>query len=280
MKNFILLLPVLALSFLLPSKSIAATAATQPVIGTILEVEGSASVTPPNGNKIAAAIKTPVHMRDLIVTGPKSKVFILFIDDTKMTLSENTQLTVDQYVFNPDDNSHNKGVYSIFAGSFEYVSGMIAHKANPDVTLNTSYGNIGIRGTKLWAGALQHGYGVHVDEGAVLVKNDAGSVLVPKGLGTNIESRKSKPSNAAPFPPEAMAFIQNTVFLAGEAMLLKRIQGFQGQQDLLRGQFKDFLKMPGNGMIPNGMPNGVPDMPFKSPKGGNSPKDIFKKFPF
>jgi len=287
MKNLCFGIAALAL-LLLAHPALAATAATTAdagtgIIGTILEVEGTGTVTPPGKAAIAAAIKTPVHMKDVIATGAKSRIFILFIDDTQITLSENSKLTVNKYVFNPDDNTNNKGDYSVLAGSFQYMSGMIAKKKNPDVTINTTFGNIGIRGTKLWAGALPKGYGVNVEEGLVQVKNQGGEVLVPKGQGTSIASATAKPAAAAPFPPETMAFIQNTVFLAGEAMLLKRIDGFQGQQELLRGQFKNFIKLPGNGLIPDGaLPDGLPFAPQKDTpkKGGLNPGGLLKKLPF
>lgn len=264
-----------------------AAATGEGVIGTILEVEGTGFITAPQDRPFVAQVQTPVHMRDVISTGPKSRIFILFIDDTKMTLSENTKLTVDQYIFNPDDNTHNRGVYSVLSGSFQYVSGLLAKKKDPDVTIRTQYGNIGIRGTKLWGGSIGSKYGVHVDEGLVRVKNDGGEVLVPDGKGTFIQSPKQKPTDAAPFPPEAMAFIQNSVFLVGEALLAKRIADFGPQQALLRGQFKNFLKLPGNG-IP-GIPNlpGNNALPFNqdpdknsSPEIPKKPKDLLKGLPF
>lgn len=259
------------------------------IIGTILEVEGAGGFVTPAGSatKIVAQIKTPIHMHDVVTTNAKSRIFILFIDDTKITLSENTKLTVDKYVFNPDDNTHNSGIYSVLSGSFEYVSGLLAKKKDPDVTIRTQYGNIGIRGTKLWGGAIGDKYGVHVDEGLVRVRNDGGEVMVPNGKGTFIQSPKQKPTAAAPFPPEALQFIQGSVFLAGQALLEKRIAGFSGQQAMLRDQFKNFLKIPGNmpGLenIPGGnslpfAPNGRNKAP--SPSVPKNPKDLLKGFPF
>jgi len=171
------------------SPAFAAAPAAPPVIGTILEVEGTGMVTPPGGKPMVAQIKTPVHMNDVIATGAKSRIFILFIDDTKITLSENAKLTVNKYVFNQDDNTHNSGVYSVLSGSFEYVSGLLAKKKDPDVTIRTQYGNIGIRGTKLWGGSLGNKYGVHVDEGLVRVQVAPRSFVQPKVVGALLAER-------------------------------------------------------------------------------------------
>lgn len=260
--KFLPLLLALFLSFTAPA--LAAEDAGEGIIGTILEVEGAGTVTPQGKGAVKAAIKTPVHMNDLVATGPKSRIFILFVDETQITLSENAKLKVDRYVFNPDNAKDNKATFSIFDGAFKYVSGLVSKKERPDVNIQTNFGNIGIRGTQLWGGRIKENYGVHVTEGQVQVRNDGGAVVVDKGKGTFVKSRKEKPSAAAPFPAEAMQFIQSSVFLMGEAMLMQRIGGFKGENMILRGKFKNFqqlqgiLPIPGGGNLPIPGGNGFP----------------------
>ncbi|TAL40030.1 MAG: hypothetical protein EPN97_01235 [Alphaproteobacteria bacterium] len=220
------------------------------IIGTVMEVEGKATVTPA-GEKTtkALAVKDSIHMKDVITAGAKSRVLILFIDNTQFRLSESTKMTVDEYVFDPDNARGNKASYSVLSGTFQYVSGLIAKKKDPDVNIDTPVGTIGIRGTKLWGGTIKDSYGVHVEEGAVSVKNDGGQVLVNKGEGTSLKNRKTAPPKAAPWPQEQLQFISSTILLADEAGVLQRITGFQGQQKLLQGQFKHFLKFKGPGGI-------------------------------
>lgn len=251
------------------SHAFAATAQQKPegIIGTIMEVEGSASVTPA-ATKVARplALKDSIHMNDVIVTNAKSRVLVLFIDNTQITMSENSKLTVDTYVFDPDNNAGNKASYNFLQGTFQYVSGLVAKKKDPDVNIETTYGTIGIRGTKLWAGNLKDSYGVHVDEGAVQVRNDGGQVLVNKGQGTALKSRKVAPPPAFPFSNDQMQFIAQTVLLANAAQVFERIGAFQGQQKLLQGQFQNFLKFKGMPNIPGGN-----NLPF-NPGGGNNKK--------
>lgn len=226
------------------------------VIGTIMEVEGKATVTPAGQKTVKAlAVKDSIHMKDVISTTEKSRVLILFIDNTQFRLSENTRITVDEYVFDPDNAGSNKASYNVLNGTFQYVSGLIAKKKDPDVNIDTPYGTIGIRGTKLWGGNIKDAYGVHVEEGKVSVKNDGGQIFVNKGEGTSLKSRKAPPPKAAPWPVEQLQFIASTVLLANEGEVLQRIVGFQGQQKLLQGQFKHFLKfkgMPGGMKLPGG----------------------------
>lgn len=235
------------------------------IIGTIMEVEGKATLTLAGGKTSRPlALKDSLHMNDVIVTAPKSRVLVLFIDNTQITMSENTRLTVDTYVFDPDNTKNNKASYNVIQGTFQYLSGLIAKKKDPDVNIETEYGTIGIRGTKLWAGALKDSYGVHVEEGAVQVRNDGGQVLVSKGQGTTLKSRKAAPPPAFPFSNEQMQFIAQTVFLANATEVFARIAGFQGQQRLLQGQFQNFLKFKGLPGIPGG--GGI-----NLPGGGNLP---------
>ncbi|MEZ0226598.1 MAG: FecR domain-containing protein [Alphaproteobacteria bacterium] len=225
------------------------------IIGTIMEVEGKATVTPAGKAAKPLAVKDSIHMKDVISAGAKSRVLVLFIDNTQFRLSENTKITVDEYVFDPDNASSNKASYNVLSGTFQYVSGLIAKKKDPDVSIDTPYGAIGIRGTKLWGGTLKDSsYGVHVEEGQINVRNDGGQVVVRKGEGTALKSRKTAPPKAEPWPAEQLQFIASTVFLANEGAVLQRILGFQGQQKLLQGQFKHFLKFkgPGGMKLPGG----------------------------
>jgi hypothetical protein len=247
------------MSALLSSSPVRAAEAA--VIGTIMEVEGDATILR-DGQKapVKAAVKDSLHLNDVVETGPGARAFVLFIDDTQMTLSEKTKLKVDKYVFDPDDASANAASFNILQGTFQYLSGLIAkQRKTPEVTIDTPYGTIGIRGTKLWGGQVENAYGIHVDEGQIQVKNEGGAVIVDKGKGTSLRSRKEAPPAAMPWPAQQLQFIAATILLKNQAAVLERIIGFQGQQKLLRGQFKNFLKlkrcMPGNNLkdlVPGG----------------------------
>ena len=275
-------LAFLAAFFLLAQHTaFAAAPAPEGIIGTILEVEGAGTVTQPGKQPVAAAVKTRVHMNDVIATGPKGRIFILFIDNTQFTLSENSKLKVDKYVFDPQNANVNKGSFNVLQGAFKYTSGQLAKKKNPDVSINTPYGNIGVRGTVVLGGRVKDAYGVHVQEGRVQVRNDAGAVLVDKGNGTMIKSRAEKPSNQAPFPPELLNVLQTGVFLIAGDQLMKNLPGFMGENLKLQEQFKNFQQL--NGLLPGGGNLPIPGMPGNggTPKSPKNPGDLLKnKFPF
>jgi hypothetical protein len=232
-------LSVFALVLVLAAPSARATAPDDDaVIGTILEVQGRATVTDRLGSHVAA-VNGEIHMKDVVATGPGSHVFILLIDNTEWTLAENSRFKVDDYVFDPDDKDDNKARYSVLQGAFNYVSGLVAKKPNPDVKIATPIGSIGIRGTDFWGGDLDGRYGVFVNEGRVNVTSNAGQMLVNAGLGTFVANRDSKPTNAAAWPQDKLAKIADTVNVKKEAQIQQRIQAIQERQTELRAKLKD-----------------------------------------
>jgi len=89
---------------------------------------------------------TGVEMLDAIRT-TQGKAGITFTDDTKVQISENSKLVVDDFVYDPKNNQGGKLALNMAMGTIRYASGQIA-KANPqNVAVNTPTATIGVRGT-------------------------------------------------------------------------------------------------------------------------------------
>ncbi len=115
-------------------------------IGYVKTVSGEASLTT-GKNRIAAQLGTPLFMGSKLQTGHKSTLGVTFKDDTVMSFGPDTELTVDEYLYAPNQGKL-KLAATITKGSLNYVSGVIA-KLQPDaVTVKTSTGTIGVRGTQ------------------------------------------------------------------------------------------------------------------------------------
>jgi hypothetical protein len=169
------------------------------VIGHLAEVEGTVMLAHAGENAALVAADAPIRLNDVVSTGAGARASILFVDDTQIDLSENTELRVDQYVFNGEGAAENKGGYSFLRGAFYYASGLVAKKADPDVTLNVPNGSIGIRGTEVWGGVddgaegAEGAYGIFVQDGMVKVKTEARENFVSKGMGTMLGDRRLPP---------------------------------------------------------------------------------------
>ncbi len=209
----------------------AARAQDENVIGTIIEVEGSASL-----NGTTAAADMPVHMNDVIETSNDSKMDILFIDDTELTLGGNARLTVDEYVFDQDAATGNKGRFSVMRGAFLFVSGLITKNGNPDVKINTGYGSIGLRGTIVWGGRLDDEYGVLVQDGEVTFENDRARTIIRKGEGVNIHDRGSMPTTSSVWGEEKIGRAVKTIALKRAQFVRQRVAERTQQNVQLRQQ--------------------------------------------
>lgn len=133
-------------------------------IGELIALEGKAFYIGSN-SKAALNIGDPIYFNSTIETGKNAKALILFIDDTEITLAEDTVLTMDEYVFDPYDPRENKADFNILKGAFLWTSGMVAAKDPPDVRIDTARGSIGIRGTTVWGG-------VNIPEGKGFILSD------------------------------------------------------------------------------------------------------------
>lgn len=206
------------------------------VIGTVLEVEGNATISS-NGNiPVGVAVNTPVHPNDVILTGPASRVYVQLIDDTEFTLGENGQMTVDDYEFDQADKDDNHAVYSVVRGAFLYVSGLIAKKENPDVKVNVPVGSIGIRGTKFWGGNVGSGYDVIVGEGEVELATAGGKVRIGKGQGTTVKAGAAAPETPKAWPKARIDKAVATIALKNPAVIGERMKANAVHNEQLRAQ--------------------------------------------
>ena len=73
-------------------------------------------------------------------------VKIVFIDDTKVTVSEYSTLVIDEFVY---DGSTKKGKVNLKAslGTLRYTSGLIAKNSKEDVKITTPTASVAVRGT-------------------------------------------------------------------------------------------------------------------------------------
>ena len=116
-------------------------------IGHVRGLKGLAEVVR-DDEVVALANDTPIYLGDTVRTGEGSSVFIEFTDKMEFRLGENARFTVEEFIY---DELSSKGLQtlSVIAGAFSYVSGFIAGESPSSVRLNTPYGTIGIRGTKI-----------------------------------------------------------------------------------------------------------------------------------
>jgi hypothetical protein len=217
------------------------TRAETVIVGTLLEADGPVSLVVPGAEPKALKLNDPVHMNDVIETGADARAFILLIDNTELTLGENAQFTVDEYVFDETNEALNKGRYSVLRGAFLYTSGLLAKKENPDVTVATPFGSVGIRGTTFWGGEIDGEYGILVTDGQVSVQTERGRILVNKEQGTMLFSKTAIPARAGTWAQEKIDRAVQTIALKDSTVVRERVTQYAETQKQDRAKYKEYL---------------------------------------
>jgi len=121
-------------------------AAQSEAIGTVKTVNGEAWITTA-GQRVKAQAGTALFLGSQLKTAKNASMGVTFKDNTLMSFGPDTELTVDEYLFAPNEGKLKLGA-RIDKGSLNYVSGIIA-KLKPDaVNVKTPTGTIGVRGTQ------------------------------------------------------------------------------------------------------------------------------------
>ena len=123
-------------------------------------------------------------------------------DNTQLTPGENATLVVDEFIYDP---FRSRGELSIrvVKGAFLYVGGLIERAPGAKVLIHTPVAAIGVRGTTVWGGPIDNGYGVIVLSGEVTVSGRKRTVTLKQGQGTMLFS-DGKPRPAAAWPAGRM----------------------------------------------------------------------------
>lgn len=153
-------------------------------VGQILKIKGICEVVT-EGGKRSLQVASPVHLLDVVTTGAGARLVVELDDGTVLTLGENAELRIDEFVFRkPGVSDHLK----LFAGgAFRFTTGRLVKTADSVIEINTRVPALGVRGTDFWAGPLDGNYSVLVFEGALEVSSGGASVTLDEpGEGTNI----------------------------------------------------------------------------------------------
>jgi hypothetical protein len=185
-------------------------AAAQEAIGAVSRIQGEASGTRGVATR-ALGPNASVFPNEVVSTGDGTRLELTFRDNTRLTLSEKTKLTLDTYVF---DRAAGIGTINFeIVGAFRFLSGRLSKLAKAAVNVTTPAANIGIRGTEFWAGPIDNqALGVFLLNGAVTVSNAAGAqTLNQPGQGTNIAAPGAAPGPVTFWPADKVSRALATV---------------------------------------------------------------------
>ena len=113
------------------------------VIGVI--AAGIGNISNQNNEKLITGSK--IHFGDTIFVKAQSNAQILLLDETALTVGEKSELTIDEFVYDPQSKV-GKIVSNIKIGTVRIITGEISKKNPDNLEVNVPTGSIGARGTE------------------------------------------------------------------------------------------------------------------------------------
>ena len=197
---------LLAATNFLPGTAQAQTDAAKPAvddaaskpIGKVVSATGTVNIEHVNAAVVQANLGNQtgpskvgdlVYQGDVVRTGADGLVSINFADGTSFNLSKNANMTLNEFVYDPNGKS-NSTLFNLTKGTFTFVAGKIAKTG--DMKIDTPVATMGIRGTT-----------PHVeisDDGTVKISTliEEGKSKVTKNLGAPAAQRVEQKPDQQP----------------------------------------------------------------------------------
>lgn len=176
-----------ALALLLPCAAAVAADA-----GRFQFVVGDIKVVSATGEQRVPAKGDAFKAGDTIITGPSGSAQIRMSDGGMVAVRPDTQLKLDQYVFNGREDGNERKIVSLIKGGFRVITGLIGNRNKDNYKVLTPSATIGIRGTDHEpvvippgaAGGFAAGTYDRVYRGATIIETDKGKLIVnPNQVG-------------------------------------------------------------------------------------------------
>jgi hypothetical protein len=159
------------------------TASAEPV-GNTSAIIPNASQVPPQGSRSDLKLRDPIIRNAELATADRGALEVTFLDGSKLTMGQNSRLTVDEYVYTGPGGA-GKQTVRYTKGLFRFLSGSIP---KDQVKIETPTVTIGIRGTIFRTaitdggdGAVSVEYGPNGEEyEVVLTSKETGKTVVLK----------------------------------------------------------------------------------------------------
>ncbi len=114
-------------------------------VGQVATVQGNATVTRGNPGKVTPLrVSDQVFEHDTLVTGPNSALGITFDDQTTFSLSADTRIVVDAFVYQ-QGGTGNAATFNVAIGTAAFVASLVAKTGV--MKINAANATLGIRGT-------------------------------------------------------------------------------------------------------------------------------------
>ncbi len=153
-----------------------------------------------------------VRFLDTILTGDDTRVEIRLIDDSELFIGDNSELTIDEMVYEPGKKG--EGVLTLAKGVFRMISGKVNKVDGGSLVLKTPVATIGVRGTDFWGHQEENKLTMAlIDNGIVEITGRDGRTVTLETPLQAVVIERGQPTPDAPFSltPEELAEAAKTV---------------------------------------------------------------------
>lgn len=167
-------------------------------VGTITALKGSAGITR-NGAEIEAKLGVKLDEKDTLKTEENSQVQIIFDDETVVTIGNNSNFSINEYLF--EESKTPSAKFGLFKGAMRTITGKIGKMAPENFNVQTKTATIGIRGTNFTVIAQADGSSsIYCTLGAIIVSSVEKVSTVTQGFYISIspDGAKSEPAKFTP----------------------------------------------------------------------------------
>ena len=155
------------------------------------------------GNMYRVTERRTLPFRELINTGAESGATFRFVDETVLSVGENAELRLDEFVFDPSTKGI-RGAASMTRGALRFVGSAAAK----DVSIRTPAGTLGIRGTAFTLRVDGSLLELDVQEGQVSLVAGGAATVVRQGEFVSVRAGVAGVQRGQPGPAFRAAIAQ------------------------------------------------------------------------
>ena len=173
-------------------------------VGDITEHKGSGGITR-QSDSFPATLGLGVEMQDHVVTA-NGRIKMTFLDDTVLRLTEHTEVTIDEYYYDPNQSSSSRMTMNFVSGTARFATGRLGLVPKENIVITTPTATIGIRGTDFTTSIDELGRSLVIllpetectidgdcsPSGEITVTNEGGTVTLTEAYSATMVSSLDK----------------------------------------------------------------------------------------
>lgn len=152
-------------------------------VGKVVSTEGTVALERET-TSVDALPEAPLLLEDRVMTRDDGFALLLLDDRTQINLGASSELTIDQFIVDQG------GIISM-GGAMLFDRP--ADLPPTDITIQTAFGQIGVRGTRFFAGRTKGKFSVFVDHGSVSVTGGGETRIIAAGEGVEFDAIGAAP---------------------------------------------------------------------------------------